>query len=169
MRLSDVFMRSKTVQQVAALPFVITADGIEVLLITSRRRGRWILPKGWSASGLTLAKAAAREAFEEAGVRGIVDDTPLGTYRYAKRMPAGYDVSATVFVYPLLVIEHRLDWREKPERQIAWYPLAAAARLVDDRGLARLLSRLARGGGQKLKAFTTGIGDAGLVSVSEDA
>ena len=42
------------------------------------------MPKGWPIKGLTPRKSAAREAFEEAGVRGAVGTKPIGRYRYAK-------------------------------------------------------------------------------------
>ena len=57
--------------QYGALPYRFAADGsLEVLIVTTRRTRRWIIPKGWPIHGLTPAKSAAREAFEEAGVRG---------------------------------------------------------------------------------------------------
>ena len=60
------------------------------MLITSRRRGRWILPKGWPMSGLSLAGAAAREAEEEAGVAGEILAEPIGSYDYKKETQRGY-------------------------------------------------------------------------------
>ena len=146
-----MFAHSKTVRQVAALPFVVTDDGVEVLLITSRRRGRWIVPKGWPMDGRSLAEAARLEARQEAGVIGRIGGEPLGSYRYRKRMRAGYEIPATVFLYPLVVDLHRTKWRERGERRTAWHPIAAAARIVDDRGLARLIESLARRRGAKLK------------------
>ena len=64
--------QAKPLKQVAALPFRIGADGrIEVLLITSRDTGRWIIPKGWPMIGRKAHRAAEREAFEEAGVEVV--------------------------------------------------------------------------------------------------
>jgi 8-oxo-dGTP pyrophosphatase MutT (NUDIX family) len=57
--------------QFVALPYRLDGDvGIEVLLVTSRETGRWIIPKGWPIKGFKPAKSATREAYEEAGVRG---------------------------------------------------------------------------------------------------
>jgi ADP-ribose pyrophosphatase YjhB (NUDIX family) len=59
--------------QYAALPYRFTPDAaLEILLVTTRRSKRWIIPKGWPIKGLRPAKSAAREAFEEAGVRGKI-------------------------------------------------------------------------------------------------
>src|SRR3974390_952808 len=60
-------------RQVAALPLRRTKSGaLEVLLVTSRGTGRWIIPKGWPSKRLRDRKAAAREAREEAGVKGKI-------------------------------------------------------------------------------------------------
>src|SRR3546814_6712794 len=72
-------------EQVGALPFRRSADGVlEVMLITSRDTGRWIIPKGWPMEGRSGPSAAQQEAFEEAGVLGIISGMPIGTYRYGK-------------------------------------------------------------------------------------
>ena len=59
--------------QYGALPYRLKDDAsVEVLLVTTRQTKRWIIPKGWPIKGLTPAEAAAREAYEEAGVQGFV-------------------------------------------------------------------------------------------------
>lgn len=141
-----MFLPAKTVQQVAALPFVSFPDGIEVLLITSRNGGRWLLPKGWPSGKTAFADDAAREAQEEAGVVGAVHREPVGEYTYEKVMSSGYRVRSHVFVYPLLIREHRLDWPERAERKSRWAGLEEAAGLVGDRDLAKLLDHLAQSG-----------------------
>lgn len=132
----------KTAHQVAVLPFIDAPSGVQVMLITSRRRGRWVLPKGWPQAGGALSESAAREAVEEAGLAGATAPRPVGAYRYTKRMKGGYRLACTVSVYPLRVREHRLSFDEKGERRQRWVPIAEAARLADDHGLRRLLARL---------------------------
>jgi len=146
-----VFLNTKTVQQVAALPFVPLADDIEVLLVTSRHGGRWLLPKGWPNDKEAFAAAAEREALEEAGVVGAVHPDSIGDYTYTKSMPKGYQVRSHVFVYPLLIQEHRLDWPERDERSCRWAALDEAVELVGDRGLSRLLKNLSRSRGDLLR------------------
>ena len=70
--------------QYAALPYRVSGGVLEILLITSRRTRRWIVPKGWPVEGLEPAQCAAMEALEEAGVTGDVDRTAVGHYRYLK-------------------------------------------------------------------------------------
>ncbi|MBB4277917.1 NUDIX hydrolase [Rhizobium mongolense] len=59
-------------------------DQIRVLLAGSRRSGRWGLPKGHIEPGENSRSAARREAFEEAGVTGVVSDEVFGTFTYFK-------------------------------------------------------------------------------------
>lgn len=91
--------------QYAALPYRFTADAaLEILLVTTRRSKRWIIPKGWPIKGLTSAKSAAREAFEEAGVRGKIGAKSVGLFKYNKLLDEhGFEVSCEVKVFPLLV------------------------------------------------------------------
>jgi len=138
-----VVLFSKTAHQVAVLPYIDTPSGVQVLLVTSRRRGRWVLPKGWPQAGGALSEAAAREAIEEAGLAGATAPRPVAAYRYAKRMKGGYRLTCTVSVYPLRARAHLLSFDEKGQRRQCWVTLREAARLADDRGLRRLLQRLA--------------------------
>jgi 8-oxo-dGTP pyrophosphatase MutT (NUDIX family) len=66
--------------QYGALPYRFTKSGApEILLVATRQTKRWIIPKGWPIKGLKPAKSAAREAYEEAGVRGSVKTKAIGT------------------------------------------------------------------------------------------
>lgn len=110
----------------------------EVLLVTSLRTHRWILPKGWSQDGNTLAQSAAVEAYEEAGVHGEIWPTPLGDYHYLKEK-GGVGHPCRVEVYPLLVTRHDLNWPEKGQRKLQWLPFEQAARRVAEPELRKLL------------------------------
>ena len=86
-----------TLPQAGVIAYRIRRGVVQVLLMTSRDTGRWIIPKGNIKPGTTPSKAAAQEAFEEAGVKGtIVSSTPLGVYTYAKKLGSGEARSATV-------------------------------------------------------------------------
>jgi len=134
------------------MPFALRNGEFEVLLVTARRDGRWILPKGWPERGEAFCDAAAREAREEAGVVGDVCAASIGDFTYQKVMRQGYAVRSRVFVYALRVQETRDSWPEKGERKRRWVALAAAAPRVKDRGLARLLRGVAENDGAALHA-----------------
>ena len=67
---------------------------MDVLLITSRDTGRWVIPKGNPRAGMPSHEGAAREAYEEAGASGAACPTDIGHFRYLKRRPQG-DVTAS--------------------------------------------------------------------------
>jgi 8-oxo-dGTP pyrophosphatase MutT (NUDIX family) len=137
---------AKPLKQVAALPFRVGADGrIEVLLITSRDTGRWIIPKGWPMLGRKAHRAAEREAFEEAGLKGQIAASPVGWYRYEKRLEDGLALPCKVRVYPLRVEVQHERWPERDQRTLQWFAPEEAARLVEEDELQRLLAGFAAG------------------------
>jgi len=116
---------------------------LRVLLVTSRGSGRWLIPKGNIDPGLTPAEAAAREAYEEAGIRGkITTDAPIGFFTSFKTLKSGDEKPVTVEVYPLLVDRQLKRWPEAKQRDACWMAVRDAAKAVTDPGLARLLLRL---------------------------
>jgi 8-oxo-dGTP pyrophosphatase MutT (NUDIX family) len=135
---------TKPLKQVAALPFRIDADGqLEVLLITSRDTGRWIIPKGWPMIGRKAHQAAEREAFEEAGLKGRIGASPVGWYRYEKRLDHGLALPCKVRVFPLRVEVQHERWPERHQRTLRWFRPEEAARLVHEDELQRLLAGFA--------------------------
>lgn len=129
-------------KQVAALPVRKGEDGLlEVLLVTSRETGRWVIPKGWPSKRLSDRDAAAREARQEAGVTGSMKSRPIGTYRYRKVQPEGTRL-LDVTVYLLKVEREKKSWPEKGQRQRSWFKADAAARRVREPSLQRLIRAL---------------------------
>ncbi len=127
--------------QVAALCWRQGEAGREVLLITSRGTGRWVIPKGWPMAGKTSAQSAAQEAWEEAGVRkGYFTDVPLGRFHYDKRLDSGAVEPLETLVYAVEVTDLRDDFPEADQRNRQWFPAAEAATLVDEPELRALLS-----------------------------
>lgn len=123
--------------QSGAIPYRRSAGRIEVLLITSRRTGRWIIPKGMVESYLTPALSAVEEAYEEAGVHGELAAAPLGSYCYAKQ---GYRWTVSVYALEVSAVLER--WPEMASRQRAWYAVEAAAQLADGPGLQAVIAAL---------------------------
>lgn len=129
--------------QSAALPYRATSEGsLEVLLVTSRKRRRWILPKGKVAAGMLPHRSAAREAMEEAGVVGIPDDAPVGELSKAKKAAQGG--SQIVRVYPLRVSSEVERWPEHRQRERRWVSLEQALELVADSQIREILRQFGR-------------------------
>jgi 8-oxo-dGTP pyrophosphatase MutT (NUDIX family) len=136
-------MRSRDCRlQVAALCWRY-APAPQVLLVTTLRTRRWILPKGWPQQGLKLSQSAAAEAHEEAGVRGEIWPTPLGDYRYLKEK-GGVGHPCRVQVFPMLVTRIDRVFAEKGARKLEWLPFEGAAHRVAEPGLRKLLLMFAR-------------------------
>lgn len=117
--------------QFAALCYRFKDDKLQICLVTSRRSGRWIVPKGWPMDGETPADAAATEAFEEAGLRGKVDNRPIGVFSYYKVLSKD-ELPCIAVVYPLRVKKVVNNWPERKERRRKWFSRKRAAALVDD-------------------------------------
>ncbi|MDO5609222.1 MAG: NUDIX hydrolase [Pseudomonadota bacterium] len=129
--------------QVAALCLRGKGERREVLLVTSRGRGRWILPKGWPMTGRSLAEAALQEAWEEAGAKGRVQKKAIGRYRYQNLLGDDIGLPVEARVYQIDQIRLADEYPEAGQRERRWWPLAEAADAVDETELAALLRGLA--------------------------
>jgi 8-oxo-dGTP pyrophosphatase MutT (NUDIX family) len=129
--------------QVAALCWRLHKGQPQVLLVTSRTSGRWVLPKGWPMAGRGPDAAAAIEAWEEAGVEGKVSTTSIGHYVYHKVLPDLGRLSCAVEVFPLRVQCLKSSFPERKERRRKWFTAAEAARRVAEVELREMLVRLA--------------------------
>lgn len=133
----------KTDKQIAAIPFRFDARGrLEILLVTSRETQRWVIPKGWPWPQTANHKAAAGEAWEEAGVIGVARKGKIGTFEYDKRDRKG-STPVKVSVYLLEVTGLARTWPEFAERRRAWFRPDKAAAEVAEPGLKSLLQSLA--------------------------
>lgn len=144
--LDRIFLRVRSpglIRQVAALPYAVLDGRVAFLLITSRRSGRWIFPKGSVIEGKTPWESAQQEALEEGGVEGEIDLTPIGTYRTIKKGSIARKV-VEVDLYPMRVTRQNDTWPEQANRQRHWVLLREAKRLLHDPVLADLTTELSR-------------------------
>jgi 8-oxo-dGTP pyrophosphatase MutT (NUDIX family) len=131
--------KSDVRSQFAALCYRIRRGKPEILMITSRGTGRWIVPKGWPIDGKTPAASAAQEAWEEAGVAGTTHDSCLGLYSYNKILEDGSSAPCVAMVYAIKVKSLAKDFPEKGQRVRQWMTPKKAAALVAEPELARIL------------------------------
>jgi 8-oxo-dGTP pyrophosphatase MutT (NUDIX family) len=131
-------LMSAATTQVAAIPIRWTSGRPEVLLITTRGTGRWTVPKGWPLADSMATDCAAREAFEEAGVKGRVEPYSLGTFEYWKRTKRSRTV-LQVTAFAMHVDEIAPDWPEREQRKRAWFSPEVACRLANNDELAVLI------------------------------
>ena len=115
-------------RQSAVIPYRIEKGRMQILLIGSSKRNHWVVPKGIHEPGLSAQKSAAKEAYEEAGIRGTVNRPLLGKYKYDK-----WGASCEVEVYAMRVSEVLPDseW-EEIHRGRQWVSTEQALELVKE-------------------------------------
>ena len=119
---------------------------LEVLVVTTRQSRRWIVPKGWPIKRLTPSKSAAREAFEEAGVRGKIGARAIGVFRYKKTAGEknGDDPDYEVKIFPLLVRRQSATWPEFGQRVVQWVDPEKAIALIREPELKSIVAKFAK-------------------------
>ncbi len=129
-------------KQYAALPWRYSGARREVLLISSRDTGRWVIPKGWPIKGLSPAESAAREAYEEAGLGGEVSRKPIGAFEYGKKLGNGAVQPCRVEVFALEQQVQHPKWPEQGQRRLQWFSVPEAAEAVDEPQLKTIIRKL---------------------------
>jgi 8-oxo-dGTP pyrophosphatase MutT (NUDIX family) len=127
----------RQLRQVAALCWR-RSHLVEVLLVTSMKGKRWIIPKGWPHKRRTLFNSAAAEASEEAGVFGEISKTPIGHFQYRKKK-WGIARPCRVDVYSLRVSLELEEWPEMHRRERLWLPPKEAASRIAEPELQQLI------------------------------
>ncbi len=130
--------------QSAAIPYRIIDKEIQILLVSASSKHHWLVPKGIIEPGCSASASAAMEAWEEAGVAGIISEQMLGCYQYEK-----WGKTCTVQVFPLAVthVVANEDWQEN-HRDRQWLTVKKAVTLMNQIALAELVLDLV----QQLKA-----------------
>ena len=124
--------------QAAALPF---RDG-RICMVTSRRKTRWVIPKGRIDRGHTPLEAAVTEAWEEAGLIGVPRPACVGSYPYDK-----FDRPHLVSVFVLDVTVEHPTWPECRERTREWVTVEEALRRIAEPGLRAIVRAATTVGG----------------------
>ncbi|BBK43729.1 NUDIX hydrolase [Allostella vacuolata] len=128
--------------QYGVLPYRLSPDGdLQILLLTTRRTGRWSIPKGWPIKGLKPPKSAAREAYEEAGLRGKVGGRAIGSFAYTKVVEGETALRCEVQVFPLAVKKQLISWPEGAQRDTVWLAAMDALAVVDKAELRPIIER----------------------------
>ena len=127
--------------QFAALCYRVVNDKVQVLLITSRRGGRWIIPKGWPMHGKAPEDAALQEAWEEAGVKGKVTGPCMGLYSYRKGLNKKTNLPCVAMIYPVKVKSISNKFPEAGSRRRKWMTPKKAAAKIREPELAGILRR----------------------------
>ena len=122
--------------QSAVIPYRGNPDELEILMITSRKKKHWVIPKGIVEPDLSPSVSAAKEALEEAGLEGKVSAMPIGSYQYDK-----WGGTCKVEVYTMHVDKMLDDWLES-HRDREWVSLQTAIGRVREDQLKSIIEGL---------------------------
>ncbi len=126
--------------QYGALCYRMVRGEPQVLLVTSRTRRRWIIPKGWPMRNIAPERAAGIEAWEEGGVRGKAEERCIGVYSYTKLGHNGEEERpCAVWVFPIKVKSLAKDFPERTQRRRKWFSLKQASKKVAEPELREVL------------------------------
>jgi 8-oxo-dGTP pyrophosphatase MutT (NUDIX family) len=123
--------------QSGVVPYRRKDDKIEVLLITSIRKKKWIIPKGYVEFNLSHFESAKKEAFEEAGVYGENETIELGSFKLNKAIGICF-----IRVYSMEVNEMLDDYPDKEKRKRKWFTIEEAAENVKIPELKQIIATL---------------------------
>ena len=125
--------------QSGVIPFRREEGDVQILLITSRSRKRWVIPKGIVEPELSAQESAQKEAFEEAGITGKIINGMVGKYTYKK-----WGGTCTVRVFLLEVEEIFDDWPEAFFRTREWTSVEEASDRVEEKELKKIIQSIPR-------------------------
>ncbi len=126
--------QSGVLRQAAVVP---VRNG-QVCLVSSRSGKRWVVPKGCLEPGKTAGQVALEEAWEEAGLLGMLAHEPVGSYVYEKDGLLCY-----VIVFLLSVTDEVAGYPEAGLRQRLWLAASDALARVEDLGLRQIIRGVA--------------------------
>ncbi|KAH1074091.1 hypothetical protein J1N35_026419 [Gossypium stocksii] len=96
---------------------------INVLMISTPNRDDLVFPKGGWENDETIHEAACREALEEAGVKGILDEDPLGVWEFrskSRQNCCNMEGGCRGYMFALEVTEELDSWAEQTSYKRKW-------------------------------------------------
>lgn len=123
--------------QSGVIPYRKGKAGLEVLLITSIKKQKWVIPKGFVEFNLSPFESAKKEAIEEAGVIGANETIELGHFENTKSIGVCH-----VRVFAMEVIKELDDYPDKTKRQRKWFSVKDAADNVQTKQISDMILSL---------------------------
>ena len=123
--------------QSGVIPYRRKNGELQVLLITSIKRKRWILPKGYIEFNLSPFESAKKEAYEEAGVIGANETVEIGSFKMHRAIGV-----CNIIIYSMEVLEVLDDYPEKDLRKRKWFSVKDAASNIGIPEVAEIISHL---------------------------
>ena len=122
-------------RQSAVIPYRFNKGRLEILIISSSKNNHYVIPKGIIEPGLSSLQSAAKEAYEEAGIKGTIDLNVIGKYSTIK-----WKAETTIEVFSMKVTQVVDDkyWTEK-HRGREWLSFEDAIKILHQQELKPIL------------------------------
>ena len=121
-------------KQSGIIPYSVEHHKTNILLISTINKKKWTIPKGIIEPGLSASESAVKEAYEEAGIKGDISDSPLGSYRYNK-----WEGVCEVIVYSFVITSLLDNWPEKHIRKRVLVSIKEANLMIKNKELKKIL------------------------------
>lgn len=119
------------------IPYRISNGSIELLLITSIKKQKWIFPKGFIEFNLSAFESAKKEAYEEAGVIGENETVELGSFNLKKKNQTSH-----VKIFSMEVTKELKDYPEKNLRKRKWFNVKDALENIENSDIKNFVHKL---------------------------
>lgn len=129
--------------QVAAVCYRRTSFSLEFLLVNTSS-GKWTFPKGRLSPWLSASEAAAREALEEAGVRGRIEESCFAHYLDIKRALGHDNRSREILIAAYLMEVRNLSAPHEADRNPTWFSADEAKERLAEQRATRYSRELAK-------------------------
>lgn len=123
--------------QVGVVPIVVNKNDIRIVLITTRGKGQWLIPKGNQHRKHSKRAMALSEAYEEAGVIGSIRHKGYVDVPHLKN-----GKKRVLRLYPMDVTRVLKKWPERDARMRKIVCAAKAGELLRCKKLRAGLTRL---------------------------
>ena len=124
-------------KQSGVIPYRKNNGVLEILLITSIKKKKWIIPKGYIEFNLSPFESAKKEAFEEAGIIGSNETIELGAVELKKGIGVTH-----MKIFSMEVIKTLDDYPEKDLRKRKWFSPEEASSKVEIPEIPKMISAL---------------------------
>lgn len=100
-------------KQYGVIPYVRRSGKTRIILVTKRKNGEWIVPKGNLVANKSKRESALQEAYEEAGLTGKID-----TKNAFRLYIISHGVKTDLTLYPMCVDKRLIKkWPERNQRK----------------------------------------------------
>ncbi len=135
--MEDIYKSEFDFNQSCVIPYRISNGSVELLLITSIKKQKWIFPKGFIEFNLSAFESAKKEAYEEAGVIGENETVELGSFELKKK-----NRSSHIKIFSMEVTKELKDYPEKNLRKRKWFTIKDALENIENSDIKNFVHKL---------------------------